>query len=90
MDSNGFLSLNKEKKNVPITEGGIKISKSKEEIKRSHTIPGMGDPFEIPEQPFTEEQKAKKKEEKKTTLIRRIRNLKISEKNFSVISTSRR
>ena len=50
---------------MPITEGGIKISKSKEEIKRSHTIPGMGDPFEIPEQPFMEEQKAKKKEEKK-------------------------
>ena len=65
MDSYGFLSLNKEKKDVPITEGGIKISKSKEEIKRSHTIPGMGDPFEIPEQPFMEEQKAKKKEEKK-------------------------
>ena len=47
MDSNGFIQQRKERKSLPVTEGGLKISRDEEEIKKARSSSELPDPFEV-------------------------------------------
>ncbi len=72
MDGNGLLRLDIEKKEESKAKGGIKITRSEEELNRSQTIPGMGLHSEILGRPFY---KAEKEDDKADLTLRKNKEL---------------
>ncbi len=82
MDSNGLMSLNKEKKDELLGNGGIGISKNKEEIKESQTLSVKeSNTFGIPKQP----EMAEKKEGKEALDKKNEKLVKVGEDYLGVI-----